>query len=95
MVNHMFTELEELDVRPKQVLVEATILQAAMEEKNALGVDFNVLAATGPNTEQGELKHHAGGPQGTMAHDSECPRHWPIFEACVPLARWRESARSR
>ena len=44
VVDEIVSLLAELDVRPKQVLVEATILQAAMEEKNALGVDFNVLA---------------------------------------------------
>lgn len=32
-----------MDVRPQQVLVEATILQARLDEDNALGVDFNVL----------------------------------------------------
>src|SRR5258705_7595623 len=36
--------LKELDHRPQQVLVEATILRAALSEDNALGVDFNVLA---------------------------------------------------
>jgi type IV pilus assembly protein PilQ len=36
--------LKELDQRPQQVMVEATILRAALTEDNALGVDFNVLA---------------------------------------------------
>jgi type IV pilus assembly protein PilQ len=36
--------LKELDQRPQQVMVEATILRAALSEDNALGVDFNVLA---------------------------------------------------
>ncbi|HEY7115415.1 MAG TPA: secretin and TonB N-terminal domain-containing protein [Tepidisphaeraceae bacterium] len=36
--------LKELDRRPQQVLVEATILRASLSEDNALGVDFNVLA---------------------------------------------------
>jgi type IV pilus assembly protein PilQ len=36
--------LKDLDRRPQQVLVEATILRAALTEDNALGVDFNVLA---------------------------------------------------
>ncbi len=35
--------LAELDKRPKQVLVEATILRATLNETNALGIDFNVL----------------------------------------------------
>jgi type IV pilus assembly protein PilQ len=36
--------LKEIDHRPQQVMVEATILRAALTEDNALGVDFNVLA---------------------------------------------------
>ncbi|MEM7623135.1 MAG: hypothetical protein AAF235_08005, partial [Planctomycetota bacterium] len=36
--------LDELDARPRQVLIEATILQAQIEEDNAFGVDFSVLA---------------------------------------------------
>ena len=35
--------LDELDVRPKQVLIEATILQAALTENNAFGVDFSAF----------------------------------------------------
>ena len=35
--------LGQLDVRPRQVLVEATILRAGLEEDNALGIDFNIL----------------------------------------------------
>ncbi len=36
--------LERLDVRPKQVLVEATILRAQLNEDNALGIDFTTVA---------------------------------------------------
>lgn len=36
--------LKEVDRRPQQILIEATILRAALSEDNALGVDFNVLA---------------------------------------------------
>jgi len=36
--------LEELDVRPQQVLVEATILSARLTERNAFGIDFAVFA---------------------------------------------------
>lgn len=36
--------LREIDRRPQQILIEATILRAALSEDNALGVDFNVLA---------------------------------------------------
>jgi len=35
--------LRELDVRPQQVLVEATILRAELQDDNALGVDFSIV----------------------------------------------------
>ncbi|MBI4580996.1 MAG: hypothetical protein HY718_14915, partial [Planctomycetes bacterium] len=35
--------IRELDVRPRQVLVEATILRATLGENTTLGIDFNVL----------------------------------------------------
>ncbi len=34
--------LRQIDVRPKQVLIEATILRAQLSEDNALGIDFTV-----------------------------------------------------
>jgi type IV pilus assembly protein PilQ len=36
--------LKELDVRPKQVLIEASILRAQLRDQNELGVDFNMLS---------------------------------------------------
>lgn len=36
--------LKEVDRRPQQILMEATILRASLTEDNALGVDFNILA---------------------------------------------------
>jgi len=35
--------LRELDVPPRQVLVEATILAVTLEDENALGVDFTIV----------------------------------------------------
>src|SRR5205085_2005640 len=35
--------LSELDRRPQQILLEATILRATLNEDNALGVDFNIM----------------------------------------------------
>ena len=35
--------LKEIDVRPGQVLIEATILRATLNERNELGIDFSLL----------------------------------------------------
>jgi type IV pilus assembly protein PilQ len=35
--------IAQIDVRPKQVLIEATILRAQLNENNALGIDFNLV----------------------------------------------------
>ncbi len=37
--------LDQLDTKPIQVLVEATILQTALSEANAFGVDFTILGS--------------------------------------------------
>jgi type IV pilus assembly protein PilQ len=42
--------LKEVDRKPQQVLVEATILRASLQDDNALGVDFNVLGGLDFNT---------------------------------------------
>jgi type IV pilus assembly protein PilQ len=39
--------LRELDTRPKQVLIEATILSATLNEETALGVDWSTLRGAG------------------------------------------------
>jgi type IV pilus assembly protein PilQ len=39
--------LKSVDVRPKQVLVEATILSAALTENNTFGIDWNFMAGVG------------------------------------------------
>lgn len=35
--------IAEIDVRPQQVLIEATLLRAGLNEDNALGIDFNLV----------------------------------------------------
>lgn len=42
--------LEEIDRRPQQILLEATILRATLNEDNSLGVDFNLLAGVNFDT---------------------------------------------
>ncbi len=43
-VDQIINLLEQLDVRPKQVMIEATILGVQLTEDNRMGVDFSVLA---------------------------------------------------
>jgi len=43
-LEEILSVVERLDTRPRQVLVEATILQARLTEANAFGVDFAVFA---------------------------------------------------
>ncbi len=43
-LNRIEEIVRELDVKPEQVLIEATILRATLTENNALGIDFNALA---------------------------------------------------
>ena len=42
--------LTEVDRRPQQIILEATILRATLNEDNALGVDFNILGGVDLNT---------------------------------------------
>jgi type IV pilus assembly protein PilQ len=42
--------LKEVDRRPQQILIEATILRAGLSEDNAMGVDFNLLAGVNFNS---------------------------------------------
>jgi len=36
--------LDEIDVRPKQILIEATLLRATLNDQNDLGIDFTLLS---------------------------------------------------
>ena len=42
-IDQMERVIELLDVRPQQVLVEATILRATLDDENQLGVDFTIV----------------------------------------------------
>jgi type IV pilus assembly protein PilQ len=44
------TILQDVDRRPQQILIEATILSARLTEDNALGVDFNILGGVDLNS---------------------------------------------
>ncbi|MCC6682727.1 MAG: hypothetical protein IT445_17640 [Phycisphaeraceae bacterium] len=43
-VERIVDVLKQIDMRPKQVLIEATILQTNLTEANAFGVDFSIFA---------------------------------------------------
>ncbi|HWL94671.1 MAG TPA: hypothetical protein VNT79_14210, partial [Phycisphaerae bacterium] len=42
-LNAMEKLISQLDIRPEQVLIEATILRATLNEQNALGIDFTTV----------------------------------------------------
>jgi len=54
--------LLELDIRPSQVLLEATVLKSDLDEDNAWGVDLTVIA----DFDFSEVAGAAGGPLGAM-----------------------------
>ncbi len=39
-VDEVITALKDIDVRPKQVLIESTVLNASLDDENALGIDL-------------------------------------------------------
>jgi len=43
-IEQMKEVVAKVDIRPRQVLIEATILAASLHEDNSLGIDFNALA---------------------------------------------------
>jgi len=51
--------LAQIDTKPSQVLVEATILQAAINEANAYGVDFSIIGSL-------NFGDFMGGPLGAV-----------------------------
>jgi type IV pilus assembly protein PilQ len=51
VLEQVATVIARLDVRPRQVLIEAVILRARLDETNALGIDFNALAGIDFRTE--------------------------------------------
>jgi type IV pilus assembly protein PilQ len=61
--------LAEVDKRPQQILLEATILRATLNEDNALGVDFNVVGGVDFST----LNHSNGQITGAQLPTGEIP----------------------
>jgi len=62
--------IKEIDRRPEQILIEATILRAALTDDNALGIDFNVLAGVNFDTvlnTNGQISNATSGAGATPA----------------------------
>ena len=66
--------LREVDRRPQQILVEATILRATLSEDNALGIDFNVVGgvdfSTLSSTSNGQIVGASAGTNITPSANS-------------------------
>jgi type IV pilus assembly protein PilQ len=62
--------VKEIDVRPQQILVEATILRATLKEDNALGVDFQVLGGVDFSTLTGAGSNFGGAASGQILAQS-------------------------
>ncbi|HHN79018.1 MAG TPA: hypothetical protein ENK11_10165, partial [Phycisphaerales bacterium] len=72
--------IARLDTRPSQVLVEATILQAAINEDNAFGVDFSLIGDLSFTDFLNPLKaanNLIGGRGVSLVDGSETPTDFP------------------
>ena len=49
-IDEIISTLTQLDVRPKQVIIEVTVLSASLSEANAFGVDFAIFSDLGDMT---------------------------------------------
>jgi type IV pilus assembly protein PilQ len=58
--------IEEVDQRPQQILVEATILEATLSENNALGIDFSLMGGVNFDTLLGNNTTVAGALSGNI-----------------------------
>ncbi len=73
--------LHQLDIRPKQVLIESTILRASLNENNALGVDFISLSGVDFTslTKGGFTSNTAGASSASSGSTSGSGSGTPIF----------------
>jgi type IV pilus assembly protein PilQ len=58
--------IDEVDRRPQQILVEATILEATLTENNALGIDFSLMGGVNFDTLLGNNTTVSGALSGTI-----------------------------
>jgi hypothetical protein len=81
--------LKEIDRRPRQILVEATILRATLNENNALGIDFTVLGGT-DFTKNLTADDIVDVPE---FYDAYMARNGASLDAGVPAPKFKESDR--
>jgi type IV pilus assembly protein PilQ len=64
--------LREIDRRPQQILIEATIMRATLSENNKLGVDFNILGGVDfssiTSNSSGQIVNAGAGTISPSAH---------------------------
>jgi type IV pilus secretin PilQ/predicted competence protein len=58
--------IQEVDRRPQQILVEATILEATLTENNAMGIDFSLMGGVNFDTLLGNNTTVAGALSGNI-----------------------------
>jgi len=59
--------IKEIDQRPKEILVEATILQATLSEENQFGIDFALLGGVDFSTLTATASNTSGGGSATVS----------------------------
>lgn len=82
--------IKEIDRRPQQILVEATIVQATLSDTNSLGIDFTILGGVDfssvGSTNSAVLANNAiGDPTGTIPPGSN-----PQADKLTPAAAFSE-----
>ncbi|MEM1353981.1 MAG: secretin and TonB N-terminal domain-containing protein [Planctomycetota bacterium] len=63
-IDEILSVIEQLDVQPKQVIIEATILTASLSEANAFGVDFALFSNLNSANPLGALGDLVSGTTG-------------------------------
>jgi type IV pilus assembly protein PilQ len=62
--------LKEIDIRPQQILIEATILQATLQENNAFGVNLTAFDGVDFSTLNNTVTGGTTGTQGSAVNDA-------------------------
>ena len=78
-VEAILAVIEQIDVRPKQVLVESMILSAKVDEDNEFGVDFSVFA----DVEIGDFSSPLGAVDELLGGDANTLEHGSAVQSTV------------